>query len=124
MKKVLLADDEVEIQTLVEHMLEEAGFEVSCVNNGKEALEAINKDKFDLLILDTQMPILSGEQVLEEIYKQQNKDFKIILSSGRTLNLFELINEGEFFTIVDYVLNKPFKYPSLLAILQELELYE
>ncbi|MDN4523356.1 response regulator transcription factor [Fictibacillus fluitans] len=71
MKKplVLLADDELRLRKLVSDFLLNAGFEVICVENGKNAFDTFLKmsESIDLVILDVMMPIMDGWEVLSEI---------------------------------------------------------
>ncbi len=70
-KSVLVVDDEEDIRTSVKQVVESAGFTAKAVGSGKEALKALEKEKFDLVLLDMFMPEMIGLQVLEKI--MQNK---------------------------------------------------
>jgi DNA-binding response OmpR family regulator len=65
--KILVADDDLLYRTLFSTSLDEFGFEVRCVNNGAEALEALTKEPFDLLLLDLIMPVLDGFGTLSQL---------------------------------------------------------
>ncbi|MFX3623484.1 MAG: response regulator transcription factor [Ectobacillus sp.] len=71
MKKplVLLADDELRLRKLVSDFLLNAGFEVICAENGKQAFDTFLQlsESIDLIILDVMMPIMDGWEVLNEI---------------------------------------------------------
>ena len=69
-KKILIAEDEPAYSRALILKLQNAGFEVESMENGEEALEAIKKGGFDLLLCDLVMPKMNGFQVLEEIKKQ------------------------------------------------------
>ncbi|MEW5817117.1 MAG: PAS domain S-box protein, partial [Spirochaetota bacterium] len=58
--KILLAEDNIINQKVARHILENADFSVTVVTNGKEVLEALSKSRYDLLILDIQMPLMDG----------------------------------------------------------------
>ena len=64
---ILIAEDDVGQAEVLRYTLKEAGFKVSAVHNGQDALESINEDPPDLLILDWMMPILSGIMVLDRL---------------------------------------------------------
>ena len=66
-KLVLVVDDEEDIRISVSEVVEGMGFKAKAVASGKEALIALEKEKFDLVLLDMFMPELSGRQVLEKI---------------------------------------------------------
>lgn len=65
--KVLLAEDERLNQLLIKEILKNFKLEIKTVSNGKDVLDKLEKDKYDLLLLDIQMPIMSGLEVMEEI---------------------------------------------------------
>ena len=67
MTNILIAEDEEFIASLYKLELERHGVEVTIVANGKEALDAIGKESFDVLLLDLMMPVIDGFQVLEQL---------------------------------------------------------
>ncbi len=69
-KNILVAEDEKAYARAMVLKLQNAGFEAESVSNGEEALELIQKKKFDLLLCDLVMPKMNGFQLLEEIKKQ------------------------------------------------------
>jgi DNA-binding response OmpR family regulator len=66
---IMVVDDEPLITKLVEAILQEAGYFVTTANNGNAALEMLEKNVPDLILLDIRMPGLDGYQVLEIIRK-------------------------------------------------------
>lgn len=60
MFKILIAEDDSEIRLLFQRFLTKNGFAVTCVTNGKEALDEMGKDFFDLIVSDIMMPIMDG----------------------------------------------------------------
>jgi len=58
--KVLLAEDDGTNQIMISRMLEKMGHQVSCVENGAEALKALKEEDFDCILMDVQMPLISG----------------------------------------------------------------
>jgi len=66
-KQILVVDDEEDIRTLIKDLLQDEGYKVETVNDGKEALAALKKKKFDLALLDFFMPGMSGRRVAERI---------------------------------------------------------
>jgi DNA-binding response OmpR family regulator len=65
--KVLVVEDEVDIMELVATTLEADGYAVARAANGMEAMERLDKDAPDLVILDLMMPVISGLEVLQHI---------------------------------------------------------
>jgi two-component system, OmpR family, phosphate regulon response regulator PhoB len=70
--RILVVEDEADINELVATTLESEGFSVSRAANGMEAMERLEKDKPDLVILDLMMPVISGLEVLQHIREKGN----------------------------------------------------
>ncbi|MCD6233006.1 response regulator [bacterium] len=82
-KKILIAEDEEILYSLLKQKLVQQGYEVSVVKNGKEALEQMRKEKPDLLLLDIIMPEKGGFEVMEEMQKDPSlKDIPIVIISN------------------------------------------
>ena len=64
---VLIAEDSPEMQLLERRMLEKMGVTVSIVNNGKEVLEAVGQQPFDLILMDMQMPEMDGVESTRQL---------------------------------------------------------
>jgi len=79
--KVLVVDDDLNIQRLYKEELEEEGYEVVIASTGKEALEIFGKDKFDIVTLDILMPDIDGISLLRKM-KEQRPDIPIIMSTA------------------------------------------
>lgn len=71
MKKILIAEDEKPMAKALELKLNSAGFETVTAFDGAQAIAALEKDTFDVLLLDLMMPVRDGFSVLEEIKKKQ-----------------------------------------------------
>src|SRR5882672_6226076 len=65
--RILLAEDDKNIQMIVRDYLEASGFEVWLTNNGEEALQILSKGVPDLLILDIAMPVLDGLELARRV---------------------------------------------------------
>jgi CheY-like chemotaxis protein len=59
-KRVLVADDDPDLRFLTEMTLNEAGYEVVTVRNGKEAVQEAQRNKFDIILMDAEMPLMNG----------------------------------------------------------------
>jgi CheY-like chemotaxis protein len=59
-KKVLVVDDEADVRTYLSRLFEENGFRAAFAGNGEEALQAVEKERPDLITLDLSMPQTSG----------------------------------------------------------------
>jgi len=78
MIKILVVDDEKGITDPLKEFFEHRGFAVTAVNNGQEAIEAVKKNKPDIVFLDIRMQGISGLEVLKYI-KNVDKNIKVIM---------------------------------------------
>ncbi len=69
--RILVADDDHQMRRLIRTVLEREGFQVVEAEDGLDALERVEGDAFDLLVLDVDMPRLDGFSVLEELRERQ-----------------------------------------------------
>ena len=67
MLKILIAEDDRELRQLFSHVLSKNGYLVKGVGNGREALDAMDKDYFDLIISDIMMPVMDGYELVRSI---------------------------------------------------------
>jgi two-component system phosphate regulon response regulator PhoB len=82
--RVLVVDDEPDITGLVAYHLAKAGYRVSTVTNGTEAMKSAIDQRPDLVILDLMLPGLSGYDVLAELRRREDtKDIGVILLTAR-----------------------------------------
>lgn len=83
--KILVVDDEPGFRDLIQHLLKRQGFQVAAVRNGDLALNKIDTEHFDLIVLDLLMPGLDGFEICRQIrVKPQMKDIPILIFSVRT----------------------------------------
>ena len=73
MLKILIAEDDRELCQLFSHVLTKNGYAVMAVENGKEALDAIGKDYYDLIISDIMMPLMDGYEFVRQLREQGNQ---------------------------------------------------
>ncbi|HEY9218174.1 MAG TPA: ATP-binding protein [Phenylobacterium sp.] len=71
--RVLLAEDHPTNRRVVELILEAAGVDLTCVENGALALEAASRTSFDLILMDMQMPVMDGLTAIREIRAHERK---------------------------------------------------
>ena len=115
--KILLADDEESIQTLLTYPLEKDGYEVIVASDGREALDHFAHDRFDLVILDVMMPRLDGYQTGALI--KNNSEFRatpVIMLSSKD-GLFDKA-KGRIVGSDQY-LTKPFSRNELIGAIQQ-----
>jgi PAS domain S-box-containing protein len=65
--RILLAEDEPINQMIAQEMLEELGFDITVANNGKEALDLVMENTYDLILTDMQMPVMDGLEATSRI---------------------------------------------------------
>ncbi len=112
-KRILIADDEPNIVASLEFLMEQSGFEVRVVTNGREALEDIASFRPDLVLLDVMMPVKSGYEVCQALRADPaTKHIKIIMLSakGRELEVTKGLSLG-----ADAYVTKPFSTRELVA---------
>jgi DNA-binding response OmpR family regulator len=79
-QRLLYADDEESLRELVKSHLSLEGFDVETVSDGKEAVEILEKQQFDLVLLDLRMPRMDGFAVLQYLNKRQSPPPVIMLT--------------------------------------------
>lgn len=85
MARILIAEDNAEIRTLVSGILVEEGHKVGVANNGQQALDMIMDDAPDVLVLDIMMPQMDGYTVLKEIKSSGTREgMKILILTAKT----------------------------------------
>ena len=108
--KILIVDDEKLIRDVIKTYAEEENFECLEAENGLEALDIINKQNIDLIVLDIMMPKMDGMSFLETLKKEKN--IPVIILSARTEEYDKL--RGFDLGTDDY-LTKPFSPKELIA---------
>jgi len=111
-KRILHVEDDRDTRDLVKILLENNGFEVISVGNGKECFNILRNEKVDLVLLDIMLPDMSGWDIFQRIKKMGvNRPKVIFLSVIPTSEerLKALKEEGVF----DYI-NKPFDNKDLI----------
>lgn len=109
--KVLIVDDEVLIRNVIKEYLILENYDYDEAENGKEAVDKVEKNNFDIVIMDIMMPIMDGYQAVKEIRKF-NKNIPFLMLSARSEEYDKL--QGFDLGIDDYV-TKPFSPKELIA---------
>ncbi len=110
MPRMLVADDEKDISTLIKRYAERDGFEVVSVEDGSDAIELCKKEDFDIIILDVMMPDTDGFTACRRI--KEFKDIPVIILSARGTEYDKLFG---FEVGVDDYVTKPFSPKELMA---------
>jgi DNA-binding response OmpR family regulator len=115
--RILIAEDEKAIAGALDLKLNYAGFETKVVFNGRDALDSLGKEKFDLLILDIIMPQLDGFEVLANLKKMGLKIPVIVVSN---LSQVEDINKAKELGAVDFFVKSEI---SLAEVVEKIKKY-
>lgn len=83
--KVLIIDDEISICSSLSGALSDDGYEVSFVHSGEEALDLIQKNHFDIILLDVWLTGMNGIEVLRNIKKHKPNQLVIVMSGHATI---------------------------------------
>lgn len=118
MKKILIVDDEPNIVMALEYTFKKNNFEVFIARDGQEALDILNNDLPDIIILDVMMPNVDGYDTLEQIKNDHRlRDTKVIFLSAKSK---EKDIEKGLSLGADLYMTKPFSVKKLVEQVNEL----
>ncbi len=109
MNRILIVEDERPISNLMKITLQKAGYKCSCVYDGRSAIDMVNDEHFDLILLDIMLPEIDGYEVLEYIRSDQIPVIFVTAKAGLSDRVRGLNMGAE-----DYIV-KPFEVLELLA---------
>ncbi|MDH3611307.1 MAG: response regulator [Nitrosopumilus sp.] len=118
--KILCVEDDVDIATLMDNILSANGHQVTTCHNGVDALSHIRKKKFNLILLDLEMPDFSGKEVINSLAKEDLlEENNIVILTASDLNEQEILKfkqKGikEFF-------QKPLSFEKILDVVTKFE---
>lgn len=109
MQRILVVEDDADIQELLQNFLQEAGYEVTAASDGVEAVSLFSAGEFDLVLLDIMLPKIDGFAVCELIRRQSQVPVIMLTSlSGEDQQI-----RGLDLLVDDYI-TKPFSMPVLI----------
>ncbi|MFB9076722.1 ATP-binding protein [Flavobacterium procerum] len=113
--KILLCEDNILNQKLAKSVINNFGFELDVANNGEEGIELLLENKYDLVLMDLQMPIKDGYQTTEYIRNEMKMSIPIVAMTAHSL-----VGEQErcFNVGMDAYVPKPFKQAALLKAIK------
>ncbi len=118
--RVLIAEDSSVIQNLVKKILEFQNFEITAVKNGEQVLQMLQKDHFDIILLDINMPVMDGMESVKAIRALADKEkakVPVVAITGNARNYSEEeFKEAGF----NEVLMKPLNFDKLVMVVKEL----
>lgn len=106
---LLIVEDNTGVREVVVNLLEGEGYEIIEARNGEEGLEALSVEQPGLILLDLEMPVMTGWTFMKRL-KAKALSIPVIIMSGRTDWAGDVIQLGA----VDFVA-KPFDVPELLS---------
>ncbi len=111
-RTALVVDDEIPLLQLLEEVLEEAGFSVTCFGRGQPALDALASRRFDILVIDIGLPDMNGMRICEEARERYGDDVAILIitADNRKERCITALELG-----ADDFVGKPFDVEELLA---------
>ena len=121
MAKILLAEDEQNLQNMLQTILTEAGHTITAVEDGQAALKILEEERYDILITDIIMPKLGGIELMREI-REKYPEIKLVAISGGG----NYIRAGGYLQVAQLIgatctLRKPFTPKELFDAIREVE---
>lgn len=110
-RRILVIDDSPTLRKVIVFYLSRLGYEVKESSNGRSGLETMESSHFDLLILDMNMPVMNGSQVLEQLAQEKKFETPILILSAdkEDQSIANGIHMG-----ASYYMTKPFKPEELV----------
>ncbi len=110
--KILVVDDEADIVSTIQYRLKSCEFEVITAKNGKEGLDKAANEKPDLILLDINMPVMDGHEMLERLRRRPNlRGIPVIMLTAYS-DRRDICKAADL-DIADYV-TKPFDFVELM----------
>ncbi len=114
-RRILLADDEEDIKTIVKMFLETNGYEVVTAFDGLDAIEKVKESKPDLVLMDIMMPVIDGIEVTRQLKADEaTRDIPIVMltAAAKSAMVEQALQAGA----VDYIA-KPFDPERLTEVI-------
>jgi DNA-binding response OmpR family regulator len=109
--RLLLVDDDPNMQRMVTLFLNKNSIELDIADNGRSALNRLDKQKYDLVISDMQMPLMDGAELVKKMRLKKIKTPVILISAYTASNMPKEIDQSNFAD----VLFKPFESSVLIS---------
>ncbi len=116
--RILVTDDNEVNRTVAVTYLKKLGYSADIASNGWEALEALSKARYDLILMDCEMPVMNGYEATTQIRKIEGHDFHIPIV-GLSAHMGDEERQKCVAVGMDDFLSKPFKQSELKAIIEQ-----
>ena len=113
--KIMIVDDDEDLHTLYGLYLQGESFQIARAFNGREALDALEKEKPDLIVLDMIMPVMDGEEFFIKLRTEKKSSIPVIIASVNEKIPQKLFDLGNIYA----TLKKPFTIETLIAQIQQ-----
>lgn len=114
MKKILVAEDSSVIQNLTRKILQNQNYQIDAVKNGKQVLESLDKEYYDVILMDINMPVMDGIECTKKIRsstddKKRNIPIVAITGNAQNYSKADFIEMG-----INDFLPKPLDFDALV----------
>ncbi|MDD5585279.1 MAG: response regulator [Candidatus Omnitrophica bacterium] len=116
-KKILIIDDDIELGEEVAETLRDEGYSATNVSEPDKGEKLIDKDAFDIIIVDYKLPGSNGIDFLRKI-KQKNPKVNVFIASGRPF-IEEIIEKEKVSHLLAGIIHKPFNSEVLLEKIKD-----
>ncbi|MBW2600538.1 MAG: sigma-54-dependent Fis family transcriptional regulator [Deltaproteobacteria bacterium] len=115
MEKILVVDDDPEVLDVISDILRQAGYDVDQAGEGREAIQRVEDDFYDLVVTDLNLPKVDGMKVLQYVIDQSPGTMCVMMTGYGTIrSSVEAIKKGAF----DYI-SKPVKSDEILLVVEK-----
>lgn len=113
--RLLCVDDEPNILSSLRRLFRGAGYQIAVANSGAEGLQALETERFDLVISDMRMPEMDGSRFLEQVRTRWPETIRILLTGYADISsTIDAINKGQIFRYI----SKPWNDSDILLIVR------
>lgn len=116
--KILLAEDNEDIQELVKLLMKKVGVDLDIVGNGQQAVKATIESEYDLVFMDIQMPVMDGLTAMQELQKQEYNQPVVAMTANAMQKDRDECKEAGFSSFISKPINRNDLYLVLMQYLK------
>ncbi len=114
--KILIVDDNKDVLASLRRTLRRCGFDLTCIDEPRLAVQRLEEESFDLMLCDIDMPVMNGHEVMAKAYELRPGMVRVFVTGAGNMDAaVRAINEGEVHRFV----RKPFEANSLRNLVRE-----